>query len=77
MAPAAQADCKRTVVGESKGILRATAGIAARADWRGRVRARHGSEYAWWSRARSRVTRCYRPEGERWYCRASARPCDS
>ena len=72
----AQADCSnRTYVGRGTGLLRATAGIAARADWRREVASRRGPEYTRWSRAQSRVTSCRKPEGSSWSCVARARPC--
>lgn len=78
LAPSAEARCaERQYVGEAHGLLRATAGIAARSDWRSQVRQRLGNDFARWSQARSRVTSCHRREGERWYCRASARPCNA
>jgi|RhiMetdeSRZDD1v2_1073273.scaffolds.fasta_scaffold219055_2 hypothetical protein len=77
-APSADAACAgRYYIGEATGIFYATTGIAARSDWRGQVRRREGNEFAFWSRANNRSTRCYRPEGGgRWFCRARARPCD-
>ena len=76
-APSAEALCRRYYTGEATGIFHATTGIAARADWRGQVGANEGAEFALWSRARSRTTRCQRREaGGRWYCQARARPCD-
>lgn len=76
VAPAAEADCSnRTYVGRGTGLLRATAGIAARADWRREVAERRGSGYTRWSRARTRVTSCRKPEGGRWHCVARARAC--
>lgn len=75
--PAEAACAGRYYIGEATGIFYATTGISARSDWRSRVRRREGNEFAFWSRANNRSTRCYRPEGGgRWYCRARARPCD-
>jgi hypothetical protein len=76
-ASSASAECaERYYVGEATGIFATTTGIAARADWRGQVRSRVGSEFAYWSRARNRSTRCSRPEtGGPWHCVARARPC--
>ena len=74
----AQAECSnRTYVGRGTGLLRATAGIAARADWRRVVADRRGPDYTRWSRARSRVTACRKPEGESWSCTARARACNN
>ncbi len=74
----AQAECSnRTYVGRGTGLLRATAGIAARADWRREVASRRGPVYTRWSRARGRVTACRKPEGENWSCVARARACNS
>jgi hypothetical protein len=77
-ASAAEARCApRYYVGESSGIFATTTGIAARADWRARVREDVGGNFALWSRADNRSTRCSRPEaGGRWFCRARARPCN-
>jgi hypothetical protein len=77
-ASSADAACApRYYIGEATGLFYTTTGIAARSDWRRRVRSREGFEYGFWSRARNRSTRCYRPEGGgRWFCRARARPCD-
>lgn len=73
----AAAECTRhTHVGRATGLLRATAGIAARSDWRREVADHDGSAFARWSRARGRVTSCRKPEGGRWSCVARARPCD-
>jgi hypothetical protein len=76
-APSADAACaNRIYVGEATGVFYTLTGISARSDWRAAVRRRLGGEYAFWSRATSRSTRCYRPEGGgRWTCRARARPC--
>ena len=55
----AEADCKRhSHEGRATGLLRATAGIAARSDWRREVSEHDRPGYAWWSRARGRVTSC-------------------
>jgi hypothetical protein len=76
-ASSADAECARYYIGEATGFFYTTTGIAARSDWRSQVRRREGYEFGFWSRARSRSTRCYRPEGGgRWFCRARARPCD-
>jgi hypothetical protein len=77
-APSAQARCaERLYFGEASGLFRATAGIAARSAWRSAVRERLGGDFAYWSRARSRVTSCEKREGEQWHCRARARPCNN
>jgi Ni/Co efflux regulator RcnB len=77
-ASSAEALCKRHYhEGRATGLLRATAGIAARADWRREVRSHDGADYTRWSRARDRVTRCRKPEGGRWRCIATARACNS
>ncbi len=74
----AQAECSnRTYVGRGTGLLRATAGIAARADWRREVTSRRGADFARWSRGRGRVTACRKPEGGSWACVARARACNS
>ena len=74
--PTAEADCSsRVYVGRGTGLLRATAGIAARADWRRAVADRRGPEYTRWSRAQGRVTACRKPEGGSWACTARARAC--
>lgn len=74
----AQAECSsRTYVGRGTGLLRATAGIAARADWRRVVADRRGPDYTRWSRGRGRVTACRKPEGESWSCTARARACNN
>ena len=77
-ASAADARCAyRYFVGVADGIFATTTGMAARADWRAQVREEVGSNYALWSRADNRSTRCTRPEGGgRWTCRARARPCN-
>jgi hypothetical protein len=77
-ASTADARCApRYYVGEAEGIFSTTTGIAARADWRAQVRQDVGSNFALWSRADNRTTRCSRPEsGGRWFCRARARPCN-
>jgi hypothetical protein len=73
----AQAECSnRTYVGRGTGFLRATAGIAARADWRREVAGRRGPDYTRWARARGRVTSCRKPDS-RWHCVARARTCNS
>ena len=76
-ASSASAECaSRYYIGEATGFFYTTTGIAARSDWRRRVRIGEGGDFAYWSQARNRSTRCYRPEsGGRWYCRARARPC--
>jgi hypothetical protein len=77
-APSAEARCaERLYFGEANGLFRATAGIAARSVWRSAVRERLGGDFAYWSRARSRVTSCTKREGEQWHCRARARPCNN
>lgn len=74
----AEAACSnRTYEGRGTGLLRATAGIAARADWRREVNERRGPDYTRWSKALSRVTSCRKPEGGSWACVARARPCNS
>jgi hypothetical protein len=77
-ASSADAACaSRYYIGEARGLFYTTTGIAARSDWRGQVRSTEGYGFGFWSRARNRSTRCYRPEGGgQWYCRARARPCD-
>jgi hypothetical protein len=77
-ASVAEARCTyRYFVGEAQGIFATTTGIAARADWRAQVREEVGNNFALWSRADGRSTRCSRPEGGgRWTCRARARPCN-
>lgn len=73
----AQADCsRRTYEGRGSGLLRATAGIAARADWRREVSSRRGPDYTRWSKALNRVTSCRKPEGGTWRCVARARACN-
>jgi hypothetical protein len=73
----AEAACAGYFVGEATGLFYTTTGISARSDWRSQVRRRLGNEYAFWSRARDRATRCRKPEGGgSWYCRARARPCN-
>jgi hypothetical protein len=76
-ASVAEARCTyRYYVGEAEGIFATTTGISARADWRAQVRENVGGNFAFWSRADNRSTRCTRPEGGgRWTCRARARPC--
>lgn len=75
-APAGAESCKQNLrFGRATGLLRATAGIAARADWRREVASRDGPEYTRWSRARSRVTSCRKPESGTWRCTARAKPC--
>ena len=77
-APSAEARCaERLYFGQASGLFRGTAGIAARSAWRSAVRERLGGDFAYWSRARSRTTSCTKREGERWYCRARARPCNN
>jgi hypothetical protein len=77
-APSAEARCtERLYFGEANGLFRATAGIAARSAWRSAVRERLGGDFAYWSKARTRVTSCTKREGEQWHCRARARPCNS
>lgn len=74
----AQAECtQRTYEGRGTGLLRATAGIAARADWRRAVADRRGPDFTRWARARGRVTSCRKREGGRWHCVARARACNS
>lgn len=74
----AEAECSnRTYVGRGTGLLRATAGISARADWRRVVADRRGPDYTRWSRARGRVTACRKPEGSSWSCVARARACNN
>jgi hypothetical protein len=76
-APLADARCvDERFSGRASGLLRATAGIAARADWRAEVRRHVGSDFALWRYARDRVTRCYKPESGTWRCYARARPCN-
>jgi hypothetical protein len=77
-ASAADARCaSRFYVGEAEGIFATTTGIAARSDWRAQVRESIGSNFALWSRASSKSTRCTRREGGgRWFCRARAIPCN-
>jgi hypothetical protein len=77
-ASSADAACaSRIYVGEATGVFYTLTGISARSDWRAAVRLHLGGEYAFWSRATRRSTRCYRPAGGgRWTCRAVARPCD-
>jgi hypothetical protein len=57
--------------------LRATTGVAARAQWRKKVAERLGARYAYWSRARNRETRCWRRTRDAvgWNCSARAIPC--
>ncbi|MBX9590223.1 MAG: hypothetical protein K2X43_13025 [Hyphomonadaceae bacterium] len=77
-ASSAQADCRgHAHTGRGTGLLRATAGLAARADWRHVVRRHDGPEYTRWSRARGRVTSCQKPESGRWHCIARARACSN
>ena len=80
LATASTADARcsyRYYVGVAEGIFSTTTGISARADWREQVREGIGSNYALWSRAQGRTTRCTRPEGGgRWTCQARARPCN-
>jgi hypothetical protein len=74
----AQAECSnRTYVGRGTGLLRATAGISARADWRRAVAERRGADWTRWSRAQGRVTACRKPEGGSWACTARARACNN
>ena len=62
---------------EATGLFYTTTGISARSEWRSQVRGRLGNEFAFWSRARDRATRCRKPEGGgSWHCRARARPCN-
>ncbi|MBO0762989.1 MAG: hypothetical protein J2P50_00085 [Hyphomicrobiaceae bacterium] len=79
LATASIADARcasRFYVGESEGIFATTTGIAARSDWRGQVSENIGSNFALWSRAINKSTRCTRREGGgRWFCRARAVPC--
>jgi hypothetical protein len=80
LATASTADARcasRFYVGEAEGIFATTTGIAARSDWRAHVRENIGSNFALWSRASSKSTRCRRAEGGgRWFCRARAVPCN-
>ncbi|HEY1247224.1 MAG TPA: hypothetical protein VGF29_20580 [Hyphomicrobiaceae bacterium] len=80
LATASTADARcasRFYVGEADGIFSITTGIAARSDWRAQVRENIGSNFALWSRAINKSTRCRRPEGGgRWFCRARAIPCN-
>jgi hypothetical protein len=76
--PSAEARCaERLYLGEANGLFQATTGIAARSAWRREVREHLGGDFAYWSRARNRVTSCSRRDGGRWHCRARARPCNS
>jgi hypothetical protein len=77
-ASSADAACApRYYVGEAEGFFYTTTGIAARSAWRGEVREHVGSNFALWSQAHNKTTRCVRPEeGGRWTCRARARPCN-
>jgi hypothetical protein len=73
----AEARCEREAyTGRATGLLRALTGVAARSDWRSEVRRYAGPDYAYWSRAKSRVTYC-RKVNTRWSCRARAIPCNS
>jgi hypothetical protein len=73
----AEARCEReSYTGRATGLLRSLTGVAARSDWRGEVRRYAGPDYAYWSRAKNRVTYC-RKVDSRWSCRARAIPCNS
>lgn len=73
----AEARCEREAyTGRATGVFRALTGVAARSDWRNEVRRYAGPGYAYWSRAKNRVTYCRKVEG-RWRCRARAIPCNS
>ena len=72
----AEAACKNNpYVGRGNGLLRATAGISARSDWRREARERAGTDWQWWRNAKRRVTSCRKPEGGNWHCVARAYAC--
>ena len=74
----AEAACKsHPHVGRASGLLRATAGIAARQDWRREVGEHDGSDWTLWRNARRRTTSCRKPEGGRWHCVARAYACNN
>ena len=76
-APPAEAACKsHPHVGRATGLLRATAGIAARQDRRREVRDHDGGDWTLWRNARRRTTSCRKPEGGRWHCVARAYACN-
>jgi hypothetical protein len=73
----AEARCVReSFTGRATGLLRSLTGVAARSDWRNDVRRAVGPDYAYWSRAKNRVTYCRKVDA-RWSCRARATPCNS
>jgi hypothetical protein len=78
MAPAtASAACRGFVQASAEGTFKYPTELISRARWRSEVRDRYDSQYAFWSRAEEKSTRCTKSEpGDKWICAARARPCD-
>ncbi|HKZ95997.1 MAG TPA: hypothetical protein VJ045_03350 [Hyphomicrobiaceae bacterium] len=62
--------------GSATATFRAVAGLKARNEWRGKVRAHDGSGWTYWSKAVAKTENCDKSgPGDTWYCSARARPC--
>ncbi len=78
MMPApAEAACKKfrsaTATGNFQFLVKAT----SRSRWRAKVRSLDGRQFASWARAVEKTEKCDKTgPGGRWYCRATARPCN-
>ena len=77
LAPAtANAACRGFVQASAEGTFKTPTELISRARWRSLVRERYSAEYAFWSKAEEKATRCYKSEpGDKWICAARARPC--
>jgi hypothetical protein len=73
---AANAACRSFVQAGAEGTFKLPTELISRARWRSEVRERYGAEYAFWSKAEEKATRCTKGEpGDKWRCAARARPC--